>query len=143
MTYIGSRLRYLRKQDRITQQQLADSIGVAKSTISMYENGQREPDFETLESLADYFNVDMSTFFPGGSTIRSTFPLPSADDKKGERIAVPGETLSPEEAEIIRLLRQVPDDQREMALRMINAALDSAEAHRQQSPMPPAGPDKI
>lgn len=65
MTYIGSRLRYLREQDHITQQQLADSIGVAKSTISMYENGQREPDFEKLEALADFFNVDMRTFFPG------------------------------------------------------------------------------
>jgi transcriptional regulator with XRE-family HTH domain len=34
----------------------------------MYENGQREPDFETLEALADYFNVDMRTFFPGGES---------------------------------------------------------------------------
>lgn len=78
MTYIGSRLRYLRKQDDITQQQLADAIGVAKSTISMYENGQREPDFETLESLADYFNVEMSTFFPGGNSIPGIFPLPAS-----------------------------------------------------------------
>lgn len=78
MTYIGSRLRYLRKQDDVTQQQLADAIGVAKSTISMYENGQREPDFETLESLADFFNVEMSTFFPGGKAAPSVLPLPSS-----------------------------------------------------------------
>lgn len=26
----------------------------------MYENGNREPDFETLEAIADYFNVDMN-----------------------------------------------------------------------------------
>lgn len=77
MTYIGSRLRYLRKQDNITQQQLADSIGVAKSTISMYESGQREPDFETLEALADYFNIEMSTFFPGSSPIPGIMPLPA------------------------------------------------------------------
>ena len=67
MTYIGSRLRYLRKFENVTQQQLADKLGVAKSTISMYENGQREPDFETLEALADFFNVEMRTFFPGNS----------------------------------------------------------------------------
>lgn len=66
MNYIGTRLKYLRKQDDITQQQLADALGVGKSTISMYENGNREPDFETLEKLADYFNVPMSTFFPSG-----------------------------------------------------------------------------
>lgn len=76
MTYTGSRIKYLRKLDNITQQQLADAIGVAKSTISMYENGQREPDFETLEALADYFNVDMRTFFPGGQGTTVLFPLP-------------------------------------------------------------------
>lgn len=64
MTYLGARLKYLRKLDKITQQELATALGIAKSTISMYENGQREPDFETLESIADYFNVEMRSFFP-------------------------------------------------------------------------------
>lgn len=64
MNYIGARLKYLRNQDKVTQQQLATALGVGKSTISMYESGQREPDFETLEKLADYFNVNMATFFP-------------------------------------------------------------------------------
>lgn len=77
MTYIGTRLRYLRKQDKITQQQLADQLGIAKSTVSMYETGQREPDFEMLEKLADFFNVPMHTFFPGGETPAIPSPLPS------------------------------------------------------------------
>ena len=66
MNYIGARLKYLRKQDDITQLELANALGIAKSTISMYESGNREPDFETLEKLADYFNVNMATFFPSG-----------------------------------------------------------------------------
>ena len=37
---------------------MAQKLGIAKSTISMYENGNREPDFETLEKIADFFNVD-------------------------------------------------------------------------------------
>jgi len=53
-------LRRLRKQDGLTQADLAVSLGIAKSTISMYECGNREPDFETLEAIADYFNVDMN-----------------------------------------------------------------------------------
>lgn len=52
-------LKSLRLQDDLTQSELAQKIGVSKSTISMYECGRREPDFETLEALADYFNVDM------------------------------------------------------------------------------------
>ena len=53
-------LRRLRKQDHLTQAELASAIGISKSTISMYECGNREPDFETLEALADFFNVDMN-----------------------------------------------------------------------------------
>ena len=53
-------LKYLRVRDNLSQAELADKLGVAKSTISMYEVGKREPDFETLEAIADYFNVDMN-----------------------------------------------------------------------------------
>jgi len=53
-------LKYLRNRDHLSQSELADKLGVAKSTISMYEVGKREPDFETLEAIADLFNVDMN-----------------------------------------------------------------------------------
>ena len=43
----------------MSQAELAKQLGVSKSRISMYELGQREPDFYTLEVIADYFNVDM------------------------------------------------------------------------------------
>lgn len=49
----------LRLQEKYSQQELADKLGIAKSTVSMYENGKRQPDLETLEKIADFFNVDM------------------------------------------------------------------------------------
>jgi len=52
--------RRLRKQDGLTQSEVAHRLGIAKSTVSMYECGKREPDFETLEAIADLFNVDMN-----------------------------------------------------------------------------------
>lgn len=51
----------LRIRSGLTQEELAEKLGKAKSTISMYENGNREPDYETLEEIADYFNVDINT----------------------------------------------------------------------------------
>lgn len=53
-------LKYLRNRENLSQSELADKLSVAKSTISMYEVGKREPDFETLEAIADLFNVDMN-----------------------------------------------------------------------------------
>ena len=53
-------LKHLRNREHLTQLELADKLGIAKSTVSMYENGNREPDFDTLVCIADFFNVDMN-----------------------------------------------------------------------------------
>ena len=52
-------LKILREKKQMTQQQLADKLEISRSTIGMYENGSREPDFETLELIADFFNINM------------------------------------------------------------------------------------
>lgn len=46
-------------EKQLNQTDLGSALNLATSTISMYENGKREPDFETLETIADYFNVDI------------------------------------------------------------------------------------
>lgn len=59
MSNFSLRLKELRISKQLTQQKLADLIGVSKSSINMYERGTREPGLELLESLADFFNVDL------------------------------------------------------------------------------------
>lgn len=59
MSKFSSVFKKLRIDGGYTQQELATKIGVSRSAIGMYENGEREPDFETLEAIADFFNVDM------------------------------------------------------------------------------------
>lgn len=53
-------LKYFRSRDGLSQSDLAKKIGVSTSTISMYEVGKREPDFETEEKIADFFNTDLN-----------------------------------------------------------------------------------
>lgn len=50
----------LRIKSGFTQDTLSIALGISRSAVSMYENGNREPDFETLEKIADFFNVDMN-----------------------------------------------------------------------------------
>ena len=52
-------LKELRTSRNVTQAELAKAIGVSASTIGMYETGEREPNFETEEKIADYFNVSL------------------------------------------------------------------------------------
>ena len=53
-------LRKLRNEYGYTQDELAKKLNVSKSRINMYERGEREPNFEMLEKIADFFNVDMN-----------------------------------------------------------------------------------
>ena len=59
MGTFGQRLRELRNQRGISQNELSKYIGVSKSSVNMYERDEREPSFETLEAIADFFNVNM------------------------------------------------------------------------------------
>ena len=43
----------------MTQAELAKVIGVSPSTVGMYESGERQPNFEIEEKIADYFNVTL------------------------------------------------------------------------------------
>jgi len=65
-------LKKLRLQDNLTQAELADKLKISKSSVSMYENGAREPDFETLELIADFFNVDMNYLLGHPTTIAAS-----------------------------------------------------------------------
>jgi transcriptional regulator with XRE-family HTH domain len=56
----NERLKELRKKSGLSQSELAQKIGISKSSINMYERGEREPGLEVLEAIADFFNVDMN-----------------------------------------------------------------------------------
>ncbi|WP_035571563.1 helix-turn-helix domain-containing protein [Halonatronum saccharophilum] len=53
------RIRKLRKENKLTQQQLADKIGVGRATIAGYETKGKEPGYDTLSKLAEIFNVSV------------------------------------------------------------------------------------
>ncbi len=53
------RIKEIRKNKKITAKELADNVNVAESTMSLYENGKREPDFATLIKIANYLEVSV------------------------------------------------------------------------------------
>lgn len=52
-----NRIRELRKESGLTLKELGSKIGVAESTLSLYETGGREPDYSTLLKIANFFRV--------------------------------------------------------------------------------------
>lgn len=54
---LGERLKKLRKQRGLTQQDIADYLHVSTSSVGMWENGRRDPDTGVLLDIADFFGV--------------------------------------------------------------------------------------
>jgi HTH-type transcriptional regulator, competence development regulator len=57
MNALAERLKEARKQKKLTQRELAAKLSISQSTVALYETGDRNPDPDTLNKLADFFNV--------------------------------------------------------------------------------------
>ena len=55
MSNFGLNLRQLRKQNKVSQKELGDLLGLGQTTITNYEKGNRYPSLEVLKQMADYF----------------------------------------------------------------------------------------
>lgn len=112
MPSFNSRLKELRLKAELSQQQLADKIGISKSSINMYERGEREPGIETLKAFADFFNVDMNYLL--GKMGKPTIAFISK--AAGKRTPY-NETISPD-ASVTMYVDPDDPDQRKMLERM-------------------------
>lgn len=62
---IGAFLKTLRKEKAITQEQLAQKLGVSNRTVSRWETGFNMPDLDILIELADFYNVEIREILNG------------------------------------------------------------------------------
>ena len=104
----GIHLKTMRKSRDMTQKDLGDAIGQSAASIGMYENGQRMPDRETIEAIADVFNVGTHSLL---------FTEPTIDDIDAYIDALP----KTEEARILsKGVDQLPEEQRKQAVAMFD-----------------------
>ena len=92
-------LKRLREQNHVTQQQLANAVGVSQQSINKYENHNIEPDIETLIAIADFFHT-------------------SVDDLLGHSFIGTETALSRDEMDIISKYRYLSDAEKE-SIRLI------------------------
>ena len=62
---VGAFLQTLRKEKGLTQEQLAEQVGVARRTVSRWETGSNMPDLDILLELADFYSVDLREILDG------------------------------------------------------------------------------
>lgn len=73
-------LKQLRQEKGITQKEIAKILGISQAAYSLYEKGQREPKYEMLEKIADFFNVSVGFLVSGQKDyIYSIAEIPFSD----------------------------------------------------------------
>ena len=116
MTF-AERLRQLREEMNLSQAELGRIVDVSRSAVAMYEAGEREPDFETEEALADFFNVPID-FLRGRKTdIKEKSPAIDEGLMASNTVRIAGRDGSYVE-------KRLSDDQVDLLLRMIDQLPD-------------------
>lgn len=77
MAKYGDVISKLRDRNKLTQEELAKRVGISRAALSHYEKNRREPDYETLERIADYFEVNVDYLLG-----RTNNPAPVNADEK-------------------------------------------------------------
>lgn len=86
MDTIGARLKKLRTDRELTQEDVAKHLGIARATLASWETDRREPDGETLRQLADFFNVSLDFLLCRTDDPHGTF-APDPDDPNAAAVA--------------------------------------------------------
>lgn len=97
MNKLASRIKSLRKEKDLTQEEFGKLFGIVKSTVSLYESDKSTPDDEMKRKIAEYFGVSLD-YLMGNSDIRN----PYKDD-----IHTQDEFTTPEEAISFLLSQEV------------------------------------
>ena len=118
------RLKILREKRGMSQQHLADELGISRSAVGNYELGSREPDFETLELIADYFNVDMD-YLIGKSAIERRLPVLDWDNKNPMPLPVL-QKLNSREQRLLSYFHMLSDGMQDRILDLIEATAKDA-----------------
>ena len=82
----GEILKMLRTEKGITQVEMAEMLGISRSSVGMYEQGKREPDFELEEKIADLFNVSLDFLRTGDMTKHGGWYLDEETAREAQRV---------------------------------------------------------
>lgn len=63
---VGKIIKQLRKENRLTQKELADKLGLTLTAVSAWERGANKPMMDKLSLMSELFNVPISTFYEEG-----------------------------------------------------------------------------
>ncbi|MFE8697933.1 helix-turn-helix domain-containing protein [Cytobacillus sp. FJAT-53684] len=99
---LGERIASLRKKRNLSQYELADRLGFSRGKLANYEQGSRQPDYDTLIKLADFFEVSTDYLLRGKEYEEKVDEI--LEDKDTQIAARDGDISDDEALELLKLL---------------------------------------
>lgn len=116
--HVGKRVRHRRWLIGMTQQQLAQQVGIKFQQIQKYETGANRISASRLWDIADALDVPVSFFFEG---------LEDGQKEKSEKNAVPADLMGDKEAlDLVRSYYAIPENQRRRLFELARVLSDVA-----------------
>lgn len=75
---LGEKIKNLRKEKNLTQEELAEEIGVSRQAVAKWETNGGMPDIENLKALSDYFDISIDDLVKEHETTHMKDPLQEA-----------------------------------------------------------------
>lgn len=99
--YIAKNLQYLRRRDKITQEDLAEKLNVSRQSVSKWETGEAYPETEKLLAICDLFDVSLDGLMRGDLSAATESDKDTIADKVNASggATEDGETAEPQKTE--------------------------------------------
>ena len=117
--HVGKRVRHRRWMVGMTQQQLAEKVGIKFQQIQKYETGMNRVSASRLWDIADSLDVPVGYFFDGLDG--------DAEEVTAKDTGIPGDILADKEAlELVRSYYTIPENQRRRLFELARVLSDAA-----------------
>lgn len=121
MRTIGERIKFLRKQNNLTVQQLAELINKTKGNVSSYENDKYEPSAQTIIKICEQFNVSSDWLLSEKESNNGIVPKSEQEENNSF------DKLTEEERGLVLAFREFDELDKELVKSTINNLLKRLE----------------
>ena len=103
---MNDRLKQVRKDSGLTQQQFADSLNVSRNYVALWEIGQREPSDRTISDICRVYGVNEIWLKTGVGEMKIPMPL----DQQLAQIFADVQVSDDERARLVKAFASLPDE---------------------------------
>lgn len=100
----GDRIKLLREKHELTQEQLANKVGISRAALAKYEKNNREPDFKTMKQIAEFFDVSIDYLLGREQKSEIVIDIKEMLEDTKRKATWGGEELDEEQRELLKTI---------------------------------------